>query len=145
MILVEAYTARLPERDEVTWKVAILVGVAQVVAGVFPGTSRSAAAIFIAMLFGLSRRAKATEFVFLVGIPTMFAASGYAFLELAKDGKLASENWTDVGVAFLAAVVTGFIVVKWLLGYIKSHKFTAFAVYRIALGAALLLWLPAGN
>jgi undecaprenyl-diphosphatase len=48
-------------------------------------------------------------------------------------------------VAFLAAVVTGFIVVKWLLGYIKSHKFTAFAVYRIALGAALLLWLPAGN
>lgn len=145
MILVEAYTARLPERDEVTWKVAILVGVAQVVAGVFPGTSRSAAAIFIAMLFGLSRRAKATEFVFLVGIPTMFAASGYAFLELAKDGKLASENWTDVGVAFLAAVVTGFIVVKWLLGYIKSHKFTAFAVYRLALGAALLLWLPAGN
>ena len=97
------------------------------------------------MLFGLSRRAKATEFVFRVGIPTMFAASGYAFLELAKDGKLASENWTDVGVAFLAAVVTGFIVVKWLLGYIKSHRFTAFAIYRIALGAALLLWLPAGN
>lgn len=145
MILVETYSARLPDRDEVTWKVAILVGLAQVVAGVFPGTSRSAAAIFIAMLFGLSRRAAATEFVFLVGIPTMFAASAYAFLEMAEDGKLGNENWTDVGVAFLAAAVTGFVVVKWLLGYIKSHKFTAFAFYRIALGAALLLWLPAGN
>jgi len=145
MILVEARTARLPDRDEVTWKVAVLVGLAQVVAGVFPGTSRSAAAIFIAMLFGLSRRAAATEFVFLVGIPTMFAASGYAFLELAKDGRLASENWADVGVAFVAAVITGFVVVKWLLGYIKAHRFTAFAFYRIALGAGLLLFLPAGN
>lgn len=145
MILVEAYSARLPARDEVTWKVAILVGLAQVVAGVFPGTSRSAAAIFIAMLFGLSRRAAATEFVFLVGIPTMFAASAYAFLEMARHGTLGSENWTDVGVAFVAAALTGFVVVKWLLGYIKSHRFTAFAAYRIALGAALLLWLPAGN
>jgi undecaprenyl-diphosphatase len=112
---------------------------------VFLGTSRSASAIFVAMLFGLSRRAAATEFVFLVGIPTMFAASGYAFLEMAKDGKLATENWTDVGVAFVAAVITGFVVVKWLLGYIKRHRFTAFAFYRIALGVLLLVWLPAGS
>ncbi|WP_306780221.1 undecaprenyl-diphosphate phosphatase, partial [Acinetobacter baumannii] len=74
---VEAYTARLPDRDQVTWTVAIGVGLAQVVAGVFPGTSRSASAIFLAMLLGLSRRAAAAEFVFLVGIPTMFAASAY--------------------------------------------------------------------
>ena len=67
---------------DITWKVAVLVGLAQVVAGVFPGTSRSAAAIFMAMLAGTSRRSSAAEFVFLVGIPTMFAASGYAFLEL---------------------------------------------------------------
>lgn len=145
MLLVELYTARLPDRDQVTWTVAIGVGLAQVVAGVFPGTSRSASAIFLAMLLGLSRRAAAAEFVFLVGIPTMFAASAYAFLELAKKGQLASENWVDVGVAFVAAVITGFIVVKWLLGYIKSHRFTAFALYRIALGAALLLWLPSGT
>lgn len=145
MLLVELYTARLPDRDQVTWTVAIGVGLAQVVAGVFPGTSRSASAIFLAMLLGLSRRAAAAEFVFLVGIPTMFAASAYAFLELARKGQLASENWTDVGVAFVAAVITGFIVVKWLLGYIKSHRFTAFALYRIALGAALLLWLPSGT
>lgn len=83
--------------------------------------------------------------MFLVGIPTMFAASAYTFLEMAKAGQLGSENWTDVGVAFLAAAVTGFVVVKWLMGYIKSHRFTAFAIYRIALGAALLLWLPSGS
>ncbi|HEY0333620.1 MAG TPA: undecaprenyl-diphosphate phosphatase [Stenotrophomonas sp.] len=143
MILAEGWASRLPERDEVTWKVAIAVGLAQVVAGVFPGTSRSAAAIFIAMLLGLSRRSAAAEFVFLVGIPTMFAASGYAFLELIRHGELHGENWLDVAVAFTAAVVTGFAVVKWLLGYIKTHRFTVFAVYRIVLGIALLVWLPA--
>ncbi len=143
MILAESWASRLPPRDEVTWKVAIAVGLAQVVAGVFPGTSRSASAIFIAMLLGLSRRSAAAEFVFLVGIPTMFAASAYAFLELVRHGGIGNENWLDVGVAFAAAVVTGFAVVKWLLGYIKTHRFTAFAVYRIVLGVALLLWLPA--
>jgi len=145
MLVAERFAARMPDSETVTWKVAIAVGLAQVVAGVFPGTSRSAAAIFLAMLLGLSRRSAATEFVFLVGIPTMFAASAYAFLELAKDGKLGSENWTDVGVAFAAAVVTGFIVVKWLLSYIKRHSFSGFALYRIALGIGLLLFLPAGN
>ena len=145
MLLAEHFAARLPDRDTVTWKVAIGVGLAQVVAGVFPGTSRSAAAIFLAMLLGLSRRAAAAEFVFLVGIPTMFAASGYAFLEQARHGRLGHENWGEVALAFTAAVATGFIVVKWLLGYIKQHRFTWFAVYRLALGAALLLFLPAGN
>ncbi|MCL7715773.1 undecaprenyl-diphosphate phosphatase [Stenotrophomonas mori] len=145
MLVAERLAERLPDRDTVTWKVAIGVGLAQVVAGVFPGTSRSAAAIFLAMLLGLSRRAAATEFVFLVGIPTMFAASAYAFLELARDGQLGDQAWGDVGLAFAAAVVTGFVVVKWLLGYIKHHRFTGFAVYRLALGAALLLFLPAGN
>ncbi|TWR12946.1 undecaprenyl-diphosphatase, partial [Xanthomonas vasicola] len=50
-----------------------------------------------------------------------------------------------VAVAFVAATITGFVVVKWLLGYIKKHRFTVFAVYRIVLGAALLLWLPAAT
>ncbi|MDR2871627.1 MAG: undecaprenyl-diphosphate phosphatase [Xanthomonadaceae bacterium] len=138
MLLAERWSERLPESDHVTWKVAILVGLAQVVAGVFPGTSRSAAAIFIAMLAGLSRRPAATEFVFLVGIPTMFAASAYAFLELVRHDGLGGEPWVDVVVAFVAATVTGFAVVKWLLGYIKSHRFTGFALYRIVLGIVLL-------
>jgi undecaprenyl-diphosphatase len=82
--------------------------------------------------------------VFLVGIPTMFAASGFAFLELAKDGKLGGENWASVAVAFAAAAITGFAVVRWLMGYIKAHRFTAFAIYRIILGLLLLALMPAG-
>ena len=145
MIVAERLAERRPDGTDVTWTIAILVGLAQVVAGVFPGTSRSAAAIFIAMLAGLSRRPAAAEFVFLVGIPTMFAASAWTFLELALDGGLGGEAWADVGIAFAAATITGFMVVKWLLGYIEHHRFTGFAVYRILLGAALLLWLPVGD
>ncbi len=145
MLVAERIAEKRGDSAQVTWTVAILVGLAQVVAGVFPGTSRSAAAIFMAMLAGLSRRSAATEFVFLVGIPTMFAASAYAFLELWLEQGLAGEAWGEVALAFAAATVTGFLVVKWLLGYIKQHRYTGFAVYRIALGAALLLWLPAGD
>lgn len=126
----------------VTWKVVVLVGLAQVVAGVFPGTSRSAAAIFMAMLAGLSNRTAAAEFVFLVGIPTMFAASAFAFLELVMDGNLANEDWAGVSAGFVAATITGFIVVRWLMGFIKKHRYTGFAIYRILLGAGLLLLLP---
>ncbi|MGY0560569.1 undecaprenyl-diphosphate phosphatase [Luteimonas sp. A277] len=145
MIVAERVAERRGDRTDVTWTVVVLVGLAQVVAGVFPGTSRSAAAIFMAMLAGLSRRSSATEFVFLVGIPTMFAASGYTFLELWLDGGLGDEAWDEVGLAFAAATVTGFLVVKWLLGYIRSHRYTGFAVYRIILGGLLLMFMPAGS
>ena len=145
MIVAERVAERRGDRTEVTWTVVVLVGLAQVVAGVFPGTSRSAAAIFMAMLAGLSRRSSATEFVFLVGIPTMFAAIGYAFLELWLDGGLGGEAWDQVALAFAAATVTGFLVVKWLLGYIRSHRYTGFAIYRIILGGLLLMFMPAGS
>jgi undecaprenyl-diphosphatase len=145
MLVAEHFAEKRGDRTEVTWTVVVLVGLAQVVAGVFPGTSRSAATIFMAMLAGLSRRSAATEFVFIVGIPTMFAASGYAFVEMLLKQGVYGENWGDVAIAFTASAVTGFLVVKWLLGYIKSHRFTGFAIYRILFGIALLLWLPAGD
>lgn len=144
MLAVERLAERGPAMAEVTWKVAVAVGLAQVLAGVFPGTSRSAAAIFAAMLLGLNRKPAAAEFAFLVGIPTMFAASGYALLESLQDGSAADENWAALAVAFGAATVTGFATVRWLLGYIASHRFTGFALYRIALGVGLLLFLPPG-
>ena len=135
--------AQLGERTAITWRVALLVGVAQVVAGVFPGTSRSAATIFIALLAGTTSRAAATEFAFLVGIPTMFAATGYELLSMYKQGALGGEDWSALVLACVASAITAFVAVKWLLHYIQSHRFTAFAVYRVALGVALLLWLPA--
>ena len=145
MLVAEHYAEKRGDVATVTWKVAVLVGLAQVVAGIFPGTSRSAAAIFVAMLAGTSRRASAAEFVFLVGIPTMFAASGYAFLELLSDDALGGEDWTAVAVAFVAAAATGFAVVRWLMGYIKAHRFTGFAIYRIVLGLLLLALMPTGS
>lgn len=145
MLLAEKRASLLPDRNTVTWTVAVGVGLAQVVAGIFPGTSRSAAAIFLAMFLGLSRRSAAAEFVFLLGIPTMFAASAYALLEMATAGELGNEAWDQVAVAFIASAITGFAVVRWLLGWIKQHSFNGFAWYRIALGVALLLWLPSGS
>ncbi len=149
MIAAEHFAAKraavLGERETITWTVAILVGIAQVVAGVFPGTSRSGATIFVALLAGTTSRMAATEFAFLVGIPTMFAATAYELLDLYRDGGIGQEDWSALAVAFAASAVTAFISVKWLLRYIQTHRFTAFAVYRFALGAALLLWLPAGE
>jgi undecaprenyl-diphosphatase len=143
MIGAEMLAARQPERTEITWRVAILVGLAQVVAAIFPGTSRSAATIFVAMLAGTGNRAAATEFAFLIGIPTMFAASGYELLKTMKSGG-GHEDWGGLAIAFVVSLVTAFVAVKWLLGYIRTHRFTAFAIYRIVLGIALLALPPAG-
>ncbi|MBI1170947.1 undecaprenyl-diphosphate phosphatase [bacterium] len=144
MIAAEALAARQQDRSAITLRVAIAVGLAQVVAGVFPGTSRSAATIFVAMLVGTSNRAAATEFAFLVGIPTMYAASGYELLKQIKGGG-AGGDWTALGIAFVVSTITAFIAVKWLLSYIRSHRFTAFAVYRILLGGALLVLTANGT
>jgi undecaprenyl-diphosphatase len=143
MLVAEGLAAKRADNAHVSWLVAVLVGLAQVVAAVFPGTSRSAATIFVAMLAGTSNRAAATEFAFLVGIPTMFAASGYELLKEYKHGQ-SHENWVALAIAFVVATVTAFIAVKWLLRYIQTHRFTPFAIYRIALGALLLLFLPNG-
>jgi len=138
---VEAYASRQPVSDTLTWKVAFWVGAAQILAAVFPGTSRSAATIFAAMLAGMTSRPAAAEFAFLVGIPTMFAATAYELLKLRESGQLASEHWGDLAVGFVVSAVVAFIAVKWLLRYIQTHRFTPFAWYRIALGAALLAFV----
>ena len=139
ILLIEAYVARRPENAALTWAVAFWVGVLQVVAGVFPGTSRSAASIFAAMLAGQTARPAATEFSFLVGIPTMFAATGYEFLKAHQGGAAAApEDWPAFIVAFVVSAIVAFIAVKWLLRYVQTHRFTVFAWYRIAAGIALL-------
>ncbi|MFN5702268.1 MAG: undecaprenyl-diphosphate phosphatase, partial [Gammaproteobacteria bacterium] len=145
MLAVERVSERGPASTTITWQIAVAVGLAQVLAGIFPGTSRSAAAIFVAMLLGLNRKPAAAEFAFLVGIPTMFAASGYALLESLQNGSATDENWAALAVEFTAATMTGFATVRWLLAYIANHRFTGFAWYRIALGIALLALLPSGT
>lgn len=136
---VEAYADRQPVRDALTWKVAVWVGLGQVLAAVFPGTSRSAATIFAAMLAGMTSRPAAAEFAFLVGIPTMFAATAYEVLKLYQAGTLANQNYADLALGFAVSAVVAFIAVKWLLQYIQTHRFTVFAWYRLALGVLLLV------
>lgn len=138
MIVAERLAEGRPDNSMITLRVAIAVGLAQVVAGMFPGTSRSAATIFVAMLIGTTNRAAATEFAFLVGIPTMYAASGYELIKQARDGA-GGEDWVGLGIGFAVSTLTAFVAVKWLLTYIQSHRFTAFAIYRILLGGLILV------
>jgi len=126
--------ASVLEVDDMTWKDALKVGVAQAFA-LIPGTSRSGATIIGGMLFGLSRRA-ATEFSFFLAVPTLVAAGAYDFYRnralfaLADVGMFAAGSTT--------AFISAFLCVRWLIRYIATHDFTPFAWYRIAFGAAVL-------
>ena len=127
-------------RDEITWSVVFAVAIGQLVAAVFPGSSRSGSTILLALLLGLNRPA-ATEFSFLVGIPTMLAAGG---LEIFKAlyhpvANAPHESWGMVLLATAVAAVVSFIAVKWLLRYIQTHTFNAFGWYRIALAIAIFV------
>ena len=137
MLLVEWLLKDRAAVAEATWSVAFWVGACQILAAVFPGTSRSAATIFAAMLAGMTSRPAATEFAFLVGIPTMFAATAFEFLK-ARGAAPIHENWSALAVAFVVSGVVAFIAVRWLLRYLQTHRFTVFAWYRIVAGIALL-------
>src|SRR5579862_5203911 len=137
MLIIERMLSGRAPVAEATWSVAVWVGLCQILAGVFPGTSRSAATIFAAMLAGMTSRPAATEFAFLVGIPTMFAATAYEFMKM-HGATSVHENWSALVVAFVVSAVVAFIAVRWLLRYVQTHRFTAFAWYRIVAGIALL-------
>ena len=127
---------------EISWNVAVVIGFAQLIAAVFPGASRSGSTILFALILGAGRPA-ATEFSFLVGIPTMLAASAlkiFKGLHHAGAGGV-HEDWAVLAVASVVAAVVSFISVKWLLRYVQSHTFIGFGIYRIAAAAILLLWL----
>jgi undecaprenyl-diphosphatase len=131
---------RVERVDDMTWRDALKVGIAQAFA-LIPGTSRSGATIIGGMLFGLSRKA-ATEFSFFLAVPTLVAAGAYDFW---KNRALFSAS--DVGlfaVGSVTAFVSAFLCVRWLLRYIATHDFTPFAWYRIAFGAAVLITAYAG-
>jgi len=139
-IAVEAWLKGRKLSEQVTWGMAIAVAVAQLLAAAFPGTSRSGATILIALVLGLSRVA-ATEFTFLVGIPTMLAAGT---LEVYKELKVAgvhSEDWTMVALGFAISAIVSFLAVKWLLRYIQTHSFVVFGWYRIALAVIIAVAL----
>jgi undecaprenyl-diphosphatase len=128
--------------SEITWPIVIAVAVGQLIAAVFPGSSRSGSTIMLALLLGLNRPA-ATEFSFLVGIPTMLAAGGLKIFKALHHpvANAPHENWGMVLLATAIAAVVSFIAVKWLLRYIQTHTFNVFGWYRIALAIAVFLLL----
>ncbi|MGB1672959.1 MAG: undecaprenyl-diphosphate phosphatase, partial [Limisphaerales bacterium] len=137
---VEAWLRGRTAQEEITWRMAVMVGLGQLIAAVFPGASRSGTTILIALLMGLSRP-RATEFSFLVGIPTMLAAGGYKIWKALKAplNEGVAEDWAMVAWGAAVSGIVSFMAVKWLLGYVQSHSFRSFGVYRIAVGVLLLL------
>jgi undecaprenyl-diphosphatase len=131
-------------RDEITWPVVIAVAIGQLLAAVFPGTSRSGATIVFALLLGLNRPL-ATEFSFLVGIPTMLAAGGLKIFKALHHGA-PHENWSMVLLCTIVSAIVSFIAVKWLLRYVQTHTFNVFGWYRVALGILIFLLIAiSGN
>jgi undecaprenyl-diphosphatase len=124
----------------VTWLMAAAVGVAQLLAAAFPGTSRSGASIIFLLLLGLTRPL-ATEFAFLVGIPTMLVAGAYEIYKSLHHppAGAAPENWPMVALGFVVSAIVSFIAVKWLLGYVQTHTFKGFGWYRIVVGGVILV------
>lgn len=139
-LAIEARIRRHPARGGITWPVAVAVGLGQLVAAVFPGTSRSGATILLALLLGTGRP-QATEFSFLVGIPTILAAGALKILKAwhhpPPPGLL--EPWPVIALATLVSAVVSFLAVKWCLAYVQRHTFELFGWYRIALGGLILV------
>jgi undecaprenyl-diphosphatase len=139
-IVVERWVRPAAPSPVVTWSMVVAVGLAQVAAAAFPGLSRSGASIIALLVMGLARPA-ATEFAFIVGIPTLLAAGAWKIVRAAADSGAPAERWMMVVVGTLVSAVVSFVAVRWLLGYIRSHTFTGFGWYRIVLGGGL--WLAA--
>lgn len=123
--------------QELDYRVALLIGLFQLAAAVFPGTSRSGATIIGALMVGVSRTV-AAEFTFYLAIPVMFGASLLKLVKfgLAFTGLELGILFTGMAVSFVVSIV----VIRFLMGYIKRHDFKVFGWYRIVLGVVVLLY-----
>jgi undecaprenyl-diphosphatase len=141
-LLVERWLRGSEPNRPVTWLVAAVVGIGQLIAAVFPGTSRSGATILLMLMCGLSRPA-ATEFSFLVAIPTMLAAGGLKIFHSLHHppSAVTPEHWGMVLLGFVVSAVVSFIAVKWLLRFIQTHTFIVFGWYRIVLAGGIFFLL----
>ena len=129
--------SKINSLEEITYNTALLIGIFQLIAAIFPGTSRSGATILGALMIGVSRTV-AAEFTFFLAVPVMFGAS---LLKLIKF----SFNFTGLELAILlvgmfTAFVTSMFVIKFLMNYIKKHDFKVFGYYRIILGIIVLFY-----
>ena len=132
-------SAHVTDARQLTYRTAFLIGVFQVLA-LIPGTSRSGSTIIGAMLLGLSRAA-AAEFSFFMAIPTMAGASLVKVAKFVGDGMtMAPQEWAILAVGCVSAFVVSLISIRFLMDFVKKHSFAPFGLYRIALGAVVLLY-----
>ena len=129
--------AKINSIDDFTYKTALIIGLFQLIAAIFPGTSRSGATIVGALLIGVSRAA-AAEYTFFLAVPVMFGASALKLVKFGFGFTLQEAVILAIGMAVAFAV--SIFAIKFLVGYIKKHDFTAFGWYRIVLGAAVILY-----
>lgn len=128
---------RVTQLSAITYKMAFAIGIWQLIAAVFPGTSRSGATIIGALLLGISRTT-AAEFTFFLAIPVMFGAS---LLKLVKSGlAFSASEWSILLVGMAVAFAVSVAVIRFLMGYIKKHDFKVFGWYRIVLGIIVLVY-----
>ncbi len=130
-------TPKVNTIDDLTYKTALIIGVFQLIAAIFPGTSRSGATIIGALLIGISRTV-AAEFTFYLAVPVMFGAS---LLKIIRyDGGFTNQQIMILVTGMVIAFVVSIFVIKFLMDYIKKHDFKAFGWYRIILGTLVLLY-----
>ncbi len=135
---VQKSSSKINSISEITLKTALIIGVFQVIAAVFPGVSRSGATILGALLIGVSRTV-AAEYTFYLAVPVMFGAS---LLKIVKLGFLYSpEEYVYLAVGMVTAFAVSVLAIKFLVGYVKKHDFKVFGIYRIILGLLVLLLL----
>ena len=132
--------AKITDIGHLSYRLAFFIGVCQLFAGVFPGTSRSGATIIGALIFGVSRTV-AAEFTFILAIPAMIGASGVKILKFVAGNTAVSTQ--EIGILVIGMVVAfavSVFVIKFLMEYIRKHDFTLFGWYRIILGAVVLIY-----
>jgi undecaprenyl-diphosphatase len=126
---------------QISYKAAIIIGLFQLMAAIFPGTSRSGATIVGALLIGVSR-ATAAEFTFFLAVPVMFGASLLKIAKFIVSG--VSITGSEVGILLIGtmmAFIVSIIIIRFLMDYVKKHDFKVFAWYRIVLGILVILIL----
>ena len=140
-IIIEAVNKnKVPRVDrlrDLTFKDAFLIGLFQLIAAIFPGTSRSGATILGGLMIGVSRTV-ASKFTFILAIPVMFGAS---LLKIVKYGfRFSGYELLILGIGMLVAFLVSILIISFLMNYIRKHDFKVFGVYRIILGALVLLY-----
>ena len=143
-ILIEIWnkkrTPKLNDLGEMTFKLALMIGLFQLLAAAFPGTSRSGATIIGALILGASRTV-ASEFTFILAIPAMLGASILELKDFLDAGIVMGGNEIAILAAgIFVAFIVSVVVIKFLMGYIKKHDFKVFGWYRIVLGVIVLLY-----